>query len=279
MIRAAPAQQGEIADFLRTRTEQAMLPLATLDTYGMDGGHPRSLDVWIDRNAQGVITDVVTFNAATGMVHPQCPNAPWDAIAAALRGREVAVIVGEGAQVSGLLAACKMTDATYHIDRDESFMTLSFDTLRVPAGQGEIVPLADAPRGAMMEWRAAYLQETLLLTPNMSRIKALEDYERLSAEGSHVVLMHGPSALAMSGFNAKQPGVVQIGGVYTPPALRGMGYARRIVALHLQQAARAGVQRAVLSAANPYAVRAYEAIGFRKTGVWRLCLLEPPVPL
>jgi predicted GNAT family acetyltransferase len=113
------------------------------------------------------------------------------------------------------------------------------------------------------------------LTQNMAWIAALDDYDTYCEEDSHVVLMEGGVPLCMTGFNGHQPGVVQIGGVYTPPDMRGLGLARRALALHLAQARGEGVMRAVLSAASPAAVRAYTAIGFRQTGVWSLCLFDP----
>jgi predicted GNAT family acetyltransferase len=80
----------------------------------------------------------------------------------------------------------------------------------------------------------------------------------------------------VAGFNATLPEIVQIGGVYTPAALRGKGYARRAVALHLAEARAAGVARAVLFAANDAAARAYQAIGFRRADPFTLFLLATP---
>jgi predicted GNAT family acetyltransferase len=59
------------------------------------------------------------------------------------------------------------------------------------------------------------------------------------------------------------PDVVQVGGVYTPPALRGKGHARLALALHLAEARGKGVGRAILYAFSEPAARAYRAIGFQ----------------
>ena len=83
--------------------------------------------------------------------------------------------------------------------------------------------------------------------------------------------------VAMTNFNAVLPGIVQIGGVYTPPGLRGCGYARRAVALHLQDARDSGTSEAILFAASPAAARAYEAIGFGRIGDYRIVNFDPPV--
>ena len=65
--------------------------------------------------------------------------------------------------------------------------------------------------------------------------------------------------------------MVQVGGVYTPPDLRGRGHARRALALHL---AASGAERATLFSASAMAARAYRAVGFRQIGDWTLLLLR-----
>ena len=80
----------------------------------------------------------------------------------------------------------------------------------------------------------------------------------------------------MTGFNAELPTIVQIGGVYTPPPLRGQGFARHAVALHLDEARRRGVGRATLFSASESAARAYSAIGFEPIGHYTLCHFDGP---
>ena len=70
-----------------------------------------------------------------------------------------------------------------------------------------------------------------------------------SARTTHA-LLHGP--------NRKS--------VWTPPDLRGRGYARRIVAEALREAQQVGVTRAVLFTESSAARRAYEALGFQRVG-------------
>lgn len=67
--------------------------------------------------------------------------------------------------------------------------------------------------------------------------------------------------------------MVQVGGVYTPPALRSRGYARCAVAGSLLAARAEGAERAILFTNNPAAVRAYEALGFARIGEYALVLL------
>src|SRR5206468_11065013 len=72
------------------------------------------------------------------------------------------------------------------------------------------------------------------------------------------------------------PEIVQIGGVWTPPELRGRGYGRAVVAGSLLAARERNVRRAVLFAdpRNTAAQRAYLALGFRIAGDYGLVLLK-----
>ena len=132
------------------------------------------------------------------------------------------------------------------------------------------MPLADAPVETIKAWMLDYQLRTLHTPPQAAAQQVEDSYARYIDAKSHVVLMEGQVPLAMTGFNAQIPDMVQIGGVYTPPDLRGRGHARRAVALHL---AANGADRATLFSASEAAARAYRAIGFRQIGDWTLMLL------
>jgi predicted GNAT family acetyltransferase len=78
--------------------------------------------------------------------------------------------------------------------------------------------------------------------------------------------------VAMVGFNARLPGIVQVGAVWTPPEHRRQGLARAAVALHLAEARAERVSRAILFTSNPFAERAYRALGFREVGRFALLI-------
>ena len=82
----------------------------------------------------------------------------------------------------------------------------------------------------------------------------------------------------MSAFNAALPDMVQIGGVYTPPALRGHGYGRAVVAGSLLEARADGVERSILftAAGNAPAQRAYRALGYRVVGRYGVVVFAEP---
>jgi predicted GNAT family acetyltransferase len=92
--------------------------------------------------------------------------------------------------------------------------------------------------------------------------------------GSAWLIEHDGVPTSFSGFNARLPDVVQIGGVFTPPALRSRGWARAAVASQLAAVVGEGVSRALLFTGedNLAAQRAYTAIGFRRIGDYGLLL-------
>ena len=223
--------------------------------------------MWTD--GDGVLT--VTRE---GMVMPFGPVDRDDAMARVLAGREIIGIIGERNVARAVQRAAGLEQAPATLDVDEPQFNLSLAALKVPKGRGELIRLADAPRDIMEDWRVAYEVEALGATGTMARVRganALDDY---IAADSHRVLVVDGAPVCMAGFNAVLPDIVQIGGVYVPPALRGRGFAGRAVALHLAQARAAGVRRATLFASGPAAVRAYRDIGFGPVGDWTLFLLS-----
>jgi predicted GNAT family acetyltransferase len=86
--------------------------------------------------------------------------------------------------------------------------------------------------------------------------------------GGSLFILEGPGPLSCCSFNARLPDMVQIGNVWTPPALRGNGYARAVVAGALEIAKNSGISAAVLSTGrkNIAAQAAYRSIGFELVG-------------
>jgi GNAT superfamily N-acetyltransferase len=277
VIRAGPQDAPEIAAFLTQHRDTSMFALSNLAQHGMGGAHPRALRCWLQRE-DGRITAAMIVTEE-GMAMPQCPpfrGEDWAQAVAATAGLDLIGIIGPTAQTRAFAAAAGLQDAPATLDRDEPFMALSLAELEVPDGPGRIVPLADAPRQVVFDWMTAYGIEALGAERQLAAMRAEESLAAYLALGSHVVLMQDATPLAMTGFNARLPEIVQIGGVYTPPTLRNRGYARRAVALHLAQAKAEGAFRAVLFSASEAAARAYDSIGFRQTGHWTLCLFHGP---
>ena len=104
------------------------------------------------------------------------------------------------------------------------------------------------------------------------RAESQDRFRRLVDQGLGFVLLARGRPVSTTAFNATVPDMVQVGGVFTPPQLRGRGYTRTIVAHSLVDATRQGATRAVLFAArgNGSSQRAYRALGFEQVGPFRL---------
>ncbi|MEX0970493.1 MAG: GNAT family N-acetyltransferase [Paracoccaceae bacterium] len=274
MIRATPDMVAPLCDFFRQHLDRAMFPLSNIAQFGFDGAHDYAMRFWVALQG-GVITDAVGL-ANSGALMPVCPNGDWAAVRAALQGEAVARFMGPSEQVRPLIAACGMAHAPTTLNDDDGHYALDLAASRLPDGPGQIVPIADAPEQVVRDWLLQYEMEALQTPPVQAAKDADFSYTEYCQHQSHVVLMDGDTPLAMTGFNARIPEAVQIGGVFTPAGLRGRGYARRALALHLAQAREAGVRRASLFAASESAARAYMGIGFERIGDWTLFMMVAP---
>ena len=253
---------------LEGRIEMSMFPLSNLRHHGMGGGHPYAMRFW----GHGDPLDSVLGLTENGMVLPQIPPERAPEAVAALVGQRLLGIVGDSRQVSALQVALGAWDNPVQLDREEGLLSLSLADLRMPTTEGvRLAPLSDAPRDLLVRWRAASEREALG-AGDAAEAQAEADVASWLDAGTHRVLLKGAEPVAMTGFNARLPGIVQVGAVWTPPEHRRQGFARAAVALHLAEARAEGVTRAILFTANPFATRAYEALGFREVGRFTLLL-------
>ncbi|WP_430449574.1 GNAT family N-acetyltransferase [Rhodophyticola sp.] len=275
MTPAHPTDRDAITDFLSRHILSSMFPLSNLTRYGMGGGHPHATRFWVIRRA-GRITDVLGLTGS-GMVLPQCPTEPWQAARDTLSGARVTGIVGAADQVRPLSEALGLSRHKMSISADEPQYALDLERLVIPDGPGRLIPATAAHLPVLLDWRAAYQMETLGQSAETARVDAASTVSGWIEEGSHMILTDGKDPLALTGINASAMSVVQVGGVYTPPALRRRGHARRAVALHLAQLRDAGrADRATLFAASEAAARAYITIGFHHIGTFTISLLKEP---
>ncbi|KIT17097.1 GNAT family N-acetyltransferase [Jannaschia aquimarina] len=269
MIQLEPRHRDEIETFLRGRITEAMFPLANLSRYGMEGGHPRAMTFWAGDPAA---PDALLGLSDECMAMPVWPDGTDPRpFAQHLTGRDLMGATGATHAVRPVIEACGLIGAPAHLDADEPQFLLSLDRLDVPDGPGRLVPL-DADRQAAERWRLAYLRELHLGegTPE----DAAKDIDRWIEADSHRLLIDDGRPLALTGFNAALPDIVQVGGVYVPSEMRGRRLGGRAVALHLAEAREQGVRQATLFAASETAVRCYARLGFERIGTYTLLLFD-----
>jgi len=131
----------------------------------------------------------------------------------------------------------------------------------------------DQPR--LLDWRLDFLAEAMdqRPTPDLRSAEAVL-VDRLIADSWQFVLEDRGRPVAMAAYNAALPDTVQIGGVWTPPEIRGRTYGRAVVAGALLAAKARGVAEAILftNETNLAAQRAYAALGFERIGAYALIL-------
>lgn len=281
MIReAGPDDAALLESLLSRQRDMAMFPLANLNSHGLGTGafpsdHPRASRFWLlgDHAVLGLSRSgmLMPLGTETSDVAPLGP---------ALSGHLVEGALGPATAVRPLLAALGLGSVPTRKDEDEPAFALDLADLVLPEGGDARLVVADAGRRDLLHaWRAASHREILGATPGQAESIAADDVARMIAGGNHRLLMVDDEPVALTGFNAVLPDIVQVGGVYTPPALRGRGHARLAVALHLAEARAGGTRRAVLFAASPAAARAYAALGFQPNGSFALVLFAAPVTM
>lgn len=274
MRRATQADRDALVAYLQPHVATSMFLMSNLIDYGLDRGHRNAMRYWIAEEA-GAVTGVVGLTEG-GTLMPQVPPQMIGAAARAVAGEEVGLILGPTEQAVPLRSAIGLDDAPTQLCDHEPQLVLQKADLRVPDTPGDLARLETAPRPTLLKWRTGYEIECFGAAPPKAIETATRDVEHWLARDSHRVLHVDGAPVSMTGFNATLPDIVQVGGVWTPPALRCRGYASRAVALHLQEAFGLGATRATLFAASEDAARMYEHLGFRRIGSYTLCLFSKP---
>jgi RimJ/RimL family protein N-acetyltransferase len=188
-------------------------------------------------------------------------------------GRRVSGVLGPWDQVSAALAELGLAETETSLRSREELLALDLSALRVPGplAAAEVTCRLAEPSDVdrLAEWRRMYRIQTMgeLDGPDLLP-SSRAGVARAQPAGALVVLVRGGQLVSTCGFSARHPDCVQIGGVWTPPELRGRGYARAVVAGALLMARQAAVPRSVLytDENNTAARRAYQALGYQRVG-------------
>jgi ribosomal protein S18 acetylase RimI-like enzyme len=223
----------------------------------------------------------VVAHCWNGIVLVQAPEQTAELAHACVRGsgRRVTGLSGPLDQVRRARSALGLTDADAAVEGEEGLFALDLSDLVVPTALSNETIVCRPPRpeerDTLCAWRLAYDIETLGATGSADdRQRSAAFLDTQIAAGNAWVAIDAGVPVSLSAFNATLPDIVQLGGIYTPPQLRGNGYAKIAVAASLVAARERGASRAVLFTKNPSAVRTYEALGFRRVGDYSLVLFR-----
>ena len=222
----------------------------------------------------------VAAQASSGMLLLQAPGFAEELARACVDSnqRRVAALTGPLTQVHQAAAALQLDLETANFRSHEWLYGLDLSGLIVPTAltTGSVVCRAPHPveHDTLCAWRLAYDIELFAATDTaQTRQRAVSVLQQQISDGDAWVALEGGAPVSLSAFNAALPDIVQLGGIYTPPELRGRGFAKVAVAAALLAARERGAERAVLFTSNPSAVRTYEALGFRRIGDYALVFL------
>lgn len=267
--------------FLERRLESSVILYSNASRAGLEDAGEARQGTYVARFAAGAIT-ALAAHYSNGNVCVQGDAGLEGCVLEAARrsGRRVKGILGPLALVSRARSALGLDGAKTAHDGAEALFVLDLERLEVPEqlASGRVScrpPTPEEIERPLAAWGAAYCVETLGATPSPELEAAERELmEAWRREGRSFVLERDGELVAYTGFNAIARDIVQVGGVWTPPAQRRRGYARCAVAGSLLEARKAGARRSTLftSLENVAAIRAYGALGYRRLSDFGLLL-------
>ena len=268
--------------FLGRHADNSMFLRSNARAAGL-GYHGRPLEAEYVAAFAGERIVAVAAHAWNGMVLVQAPRI--DHVAAVARaavapsGRPVAGITGPADQVAAARSALGFEGRPAAKFGREELFALDLADLLVPVPLAEGRWICRRPREDELDlaaaWRVGFLIEALHHSGGSDlRDQAAAEVRQAHQRQVDWMLLDAARPVAYSIFNAALPDIVQVGGVWTPPELRGRGYGRAVVAGSLLDARGRGVTRAVLFAEREDAKRAYRGLGFTALGEYGLLLFE-----
>ncbi len=280
-------QEGDevaVEDFLLKYTETSMFLRSNYQAEGLvDHGEP--LQGTYVAAIEGTSILGLAAHFWNGMLVVQAPHSLIAVVTkvADVTGAPIRGLAGPWSQVIAARRVLGLDEARTALNSCEDLFSLRLADLVVPSLLLEGAVTTRQPHPDELDrlagWHVRYCVETLGAEENEDLFaKCRAEMRRLQREGNHWVLVSDGAAVAYCAFNARLPDSVQIGGVWTPPTLRGRGYARSVVAGALLEAREAGVIRSTLFTGqdNEPARRAYQALGFSIIGNYGLILFANP---
>lgn len=132
---------------------------------------------------------------------------------------------------------------------------------RYPGAPGHWRKVEAADSAIFTEWLLAFFDEAVPNEPKPPR----ERIEQTARDGQYLFWMVDGMAVSMAGIARRTRHAAAIAGVYTPPALRGRGYAGSVTAANVERIFAEGKTAACLytDLRNPMSNRCYAKIGFQ----------------
>ena len=189
------------------------------------------------------------------------------AVHLAASGEGVPGVVGATQESEEFAAEYTSAAGVGVLSREEQGIYALTEVEAVPVASGAPRPARPADRNLILEWYSEFHAEVESRMPwNGARV--LEQVDARIAEGNRLGLWlweDGGKAVSLSGAGGPTPTGIRVGPVYTPPELRGRGYATSLVAAMSAALLAGGRQLCFLytDMTNPISNAIYRRIGYR----------------
>ena len=188
-------------------------------------------------------------------------------LADAVVGQELPGVVGATPEVgafadlwaarAGATATLSMRQGVYALEKVESLPPV--------AGEPRVATMAD--RELVLGWWIAFGEEVLHEGgPGRDRAEVTVDHRLSSPDTGMLLWDDGGETVSLAGWGGRTPNGIRVGPVYTPPELRGRGYATAVTADLSRRLLADGHRFCFLytDLANPTSNAIYERIGYRR---------------
>jgi RimJ/RimL family protein N-acetyltransferase len=281
----APGDEAHVHPLLEQYTDSSLFLRRNLAVTGLTDLDERYHGTWAGAfESERLVAVAQHSRFSTLLLQAPVHTGAVAELAVRASGRPVGGLLGSWSQALVARAALGLDRVPMRVESHEGLYALPLDALVVPYSLARGTwrcRRADADDLEMLvEWRASFNVETNGQTDGPTlRASSREEIEYGLRKGAAWVLEVDDTPVAFQQFNAMLADVVQVGGVWTPPALRRRGYARAVVVGSLLAARADGVRRGVLftGETNMAAQRAYAALGFTRVGDWALLFFQEPV--
>lgn len=276
MIReATPSDAPAIEVFLAEYPETSMFLRSNLAAHGVgfgDADQSTRFFLWGKDQIEAVFG--VTKKGYLMAQLPGCLPEAAQAFANKIAGELVLGMTGAAPQVEVVLSALGLGDTDYRLHHDEPLYSL--DLVDLPSAHIPHRVLSEADRPILERWYPDYFEDTGQAKSQEARDMAPDRITADIQSGRVIVMLDNDVPVAMAAINASIHDHVQVGGVFVPRENRNRQLGRKVTTALLQNAKAQGAKTAILFANNPPAARAYEAMGFRQIGWYRIALLQEP---
>jgi predicted GNAT family acetyltransferase len=169
-------------------------------------------------------------------------------------------VIGADSTANWLVARAVQLGLRFHDPVPQQIHSISV-TPRYPGAPGHSRPVAAQDSTLFVDWMLAFHREAVPHDPPQAR----EELERIAAGDRFTFWIDKGQPVSMAGIVRRLRNSAAITGVYTPPELRGRGYAGAVTAAVVERIYAEGRKTACLytDLRNPFSNRCYARIGFK----------------